>query len=341
MALPESASESFSLKSVPYGSLNESQFRFPASTSYQNANGNMHARSYNPNQGSTYNLQQRVEKMRKNRTLIKNQTKSGIAALLGDNNNENEEVKNPANEQLTDPKKSLGIGALLNEFGQDENTGAATNSLTQNPYSSRIPSSINIGSNNTNTSTLSMPNQSQNTTAPYYLDSNSSSNDQIATPTVMIPNNNNQNQQNYNNHEDINGQSSNFESSPSTQISGSLTGLDILKQTPRGMTKLNAQETKAILDIQARSRSYSDEVKNFLNGRMDSTNNRSPLNIGRQDFYGVNNEEEDMGVSYQYSIGNSSSQRRPSNSSDTSLNHGDLIGHDPDFDGAFDLDMDC
>lgn len=340
IALPESASESFSSKSVPYGSLNESKFRFPNGSSYHNINDNLSA-SYNPNQGSTYNLQQRVEKMRKNGTLIKNQTKSGIAALLGESNNDDNEREKIQNDALsTNPKKSLGIGALLNEFGENEKTTATNRSSLHNVSSRKslsTPSSIDIGSNNTNTSMLSMSIQSQSITTSHYLDSNPISTNQAGT--VMIPNSHNQMPYD-NNSDDANSNPSNFEISPNTQICGSLTGLDILKQTPRGMAKLNAEETKAILDIQARSRSYSDDVKNILNDKSDSiTHGGYGLNSRQQDYYSVDHHE-DINTIYQYSA-ESSPQRRLSNASDSSLNHNDQIfHHDPDIDGAFDLDMD-
>ena len=358
MALPESVSESFSSKPVPHGSLNESQFRFPNGNSYQ-SRGSYIPNSPNfssemkhedkPSQQSysgTYNLQQRVEEMRKNGTLIKNQTKSGIAALLGDSTN-NEKKDKEQNTNSISPKKSLGIGALLNEFGQNQKTDNTSNDLHQNGVRSRqpsIPSSIKIGSNSTNASMLTTQNQSQTTTYSQYLDSNSNPtvNNLSKTPNVLIPNNNGQNH--HESYDEGYNNSSNFESSQSNnQICGSLTGLDILKQSPRGMANLSPQETKAMLDIQARSRSYSDEVKrSFLNDGIRS-NKTSSVNVVRQDMYTNNYHHEDGGMSMRYQNFPPANilQRCNSNLSDSSLNHGDTLGHDPDIDGAFDLDMEC
>lgn len=336
MELPENASESLA-SSVPYGSLNESQFRYPSQLSkshgsakylhhpYNNVISNensphtststMNNNSKNNNNEPYYNLQQRVQQMKSNGTLIKNETKSGLAALLGDNNDE-QRSSNMNNNKIgsNNTKTATGIGALLEGRGSSNSSMIRdTNDIdSYQPQSqqqqhqqqqSAFPSSIKIGSTSTNTSMLT---NSINTargigmSVPYSQPIQFQlSNDNITQTT---------NHRHQNEH----------------QLSGSLTGLDILKQTPHNrLAKLSPDQTKAMLGIQARSRSYSEDVNTFLSQQQQ----QQVENDSFEDFDGRDNNNH-HGRHIQRGI-----------SDDDSVGEG-KDDHHPDIDGAFDLDLD-
>lgn len=82
MTLPESVAENSLSSSVPYGSLNESQFRRPRQGSLdarESFNRIGISSSYNPS--VQLDIQKRVQDMKKHGTLIKN-GKGGLASLL-------------------------------------------------------------------------------------------------------------------------------------------------------------------------------------------------------------------------------------------------------------------
>lgn len=355
--------------------MNDSQFRLPNRTKVRFSDENKNENSDNNNndinsnseqrisqsyQSSYSNIEQKVEEMRRNGTLIKNETKSGLAALLGDDstsrvkkNNMNRNGdrdddrdgdgiyvnKEESNDRQTSNSGGWGIGALINDNRGKTGIGNVSSHQQQQQQQnsslsaydqSSIPSSINFGSSCTNTSVLTIPNQSQ----PMSF-SHRDSNPLIQTTTEAITGatavRSNPTQPHFNNtnlHNDTN-------SANDTQLSGSLTGLDILKKSPRGMTKLNSEETKAILEIQARSRSYSGDINSFLPDPYSPSPTRiTPLGTLGAIVDGISSSSQEMmhnDIHY---------QRRFSNNSDSSLNNGVMLGYDPDIDGAFDLDMD-
>jgi hypothetical protein len=114
MALPESVVENSLSSSVPYGSLNESQFRRPRQGSID-AHGSSHrlgiSSSYNPS--FQLDIQKRVQDMKKQGTLIKN-GKGGLASLL-------DKSEHDANLKLEplDPNENeiqdRGIGSIVQD----------------------------------------------------------------------------------------------------------------------------------------------------------------------------------------------------------------------------------
>jgi len=323
MTLPDSASDINDSGSVPYGSLkkygsySESQFRSPLGSPHQqrvrfesgknpradaNANANVAGRISHSYQ-SPFNIQQKVEESRRNGTLIKNQTKSSMAALLSNtdngititssNTNTNTYTHTP-NENETLQANGYGhghgnmhggIGSLINNTKNEVDEGAI-----HHESSIPIPSSINIGSTTTTQSFLSMTmtDQSQKSITDNNMQRNDLHNRIKSSPSSTAVN-------------EYDEKVTVRESS----LSGSLTGLSVLQTTPRGNTIFNSETKGSMLNIQARSRSFSD----------DRIGLKPPFSM---DFHCDSNVSENC----ENSVG------------------GAANGYDPFMNGAFDFDMD-
>lgn len=114
MTLPESVVENSLSSSVPYGSLNESQFRRPRQGSLdarESFNRRGISSSYNPS--VQLDIQKRVQDMKKHGTLIKN-GKGGLASLLDRSEHEVDTKSDPIdpNEQTI---QHGGIGSIIED----------------------------------------------------------------------------------------------------------------------------------------------------------------------------------------------------------------------------------
>lgn len=450
MSLPENATDNDSLlsSSVPYGSLNESQFRHPRHhiNNPNSTHGLKHHEHNNNNNTSKvsfslsndyyvippqnqqqqnlqgqksyyYDIQQRVQNMKNNGTLIKNETKSGLALLLGDN--DDKDNMNEAKGVTSNGKGNgtatgtgtgtatgnasstrQGIGALvegiqiqpqqLHPSNQSQSHSAYAHIMSnqEGNHQSSLPTSIKFGSSvNTHTSMLTSSSAISTLTSAggiigggagtttNTINTIRTTNEATATRGIAVPlqvpfsnSNNNNNNNADNSHEQSYDPSANhsyntgmttINNNNITNLSRSLTGLDILKQTPKcnsGMFQSSIsstnyddcnyknqynKETKAImLDIQARSRSYSEDINKFLTG-------------DRERHYDDDDDYQELGLEQL----EQRQQRRLSNDSDNLMrdihhhHHNDdddgIIGgrgsseYNNDTDGAFDFDLDC
>lgn len=112
MALPESVVDNSLSSSVPYGSLNESQFRRPRQGSID-AHGSFHrlgiSSSYNPS--VQLDIQKRVQDMKKQGTLIKN-GKGGLASLLDKSEHD---LKSEPLDTTENEIQHRGIGTIVQD----------------------------------------------------------------------------------------------------------------------------------------------------------------------------------------------------------------------------------
>lgn len=115
MALPESVVENSLSSSVPYGSLNESQFRRPRQGSID-AHGSFNrlgiSSSYNPS--IQLDIQKRVQDMKKQGTLIKN-GKGGLASLLDNSEVQNSDSKPEPLDLNGNAIQHGGIGSIIQD----------------------------------------------------------------------------------------------------------------------------------------------------------------------------------------------------------------------------------
>mmetsp|Transcript_16807 Transcript_16807/g.25235 ORF Transcript_16807/g.25235 Transcript_16807/m.25235 type:complete len:462 (+) Transcript_16807:117-1502(+) len=296
MQLPESVTDVSEASSMPYGSLNESQFRLPSSAnsnpgsipyansnaSGDNGNGNV-ASSYNPSAGVGLDIQKKVQEMRKTGSLIKND-QGGLASLFGGDvdqgkdENEDEDRQEIANGSDKDSHSQMsGIGSLIEH-----------STLTQRMQNESQPR------NGVPVPIVSHFGMQQ----PQLEQSQSYSHSHIIQSGIANP--------------------------CESQLSGSLTGLSILKCSPKGMVDLEPAQREAMASM--RSKSYSEDVSAFLQPTLEGVAARpDTLTTSTATPYGV--MDKDLRP-----------VRRFSNGSDHSLLQGQGNG-DEDIDDLFNLDM--
>lgn len=256
MRLPESVADGSEASSIPYGSLNASQFLIPPENSFRqsqnvNASANNLSSSFNLSRPNL-NIQERVQEMKTNGTLIKNE-KGGLASLFG-NGVENSGVgnckqadKNPRNVNIleqTDEQRQQNFGGKLGGIG----------SLIErsSPDSQLKPFNVDLSATN-----ISSTGDTPFIAAPVDVTRKINECDvNIITPstTLIVDKNNNH------------ATSSEF----SNQLSTSMTALSILESSPRGQMvtlSLSLEEKEALTK---RSRSLSDEVKTTFLSCMSS-----------------------------------------------------------------------
>mmetsp|Transcript_20790 Transcript_20790/g.30470 ORF Transcript_20790/g.30470 Transcript_20790/m.30470 type:complete len:400 (+) Transcript_20790:37-1236(+) len=294
MQLPESVADSVESSSIPYGSLNDSQFRHPSSGhNAGNGNGNgigadNFSSSYNPS-SSQLDIQKRVQQMKKNGTLIKNE-KGGLASLFGgggsgqsgssalhvmhnnstsnsnDNNSSssntrmNRDAEQDRSYPLHGEVEPASVGPKYPQ-GETRTLGGIGSLIEQ----SSIPSNITL-------STAAAQSRTSQVATPFSLGSA----DHSISNTIHI-------NSNLNDGATVSSLNTNLTNANAdcSQLSGSLTGLSILKSSPRGLAVDLGREEKEAMAIRARS--YSDDGSGFLTSsttNIRSTDISKSMNIG-------------------------------------------------------------
>ena len=283
---------------MPYGSLNESQFRIPSSAnSNQDGNasgsGNV-ASSYNPSAGSGLDIQKKVQEMRKAGSLIKND-QGGLASLFGGGAAAGNIARFGGDGDGSDQYKDEDEDRQEVAHGSDKDT---------NSQMSGIGSLIEHS-----TLTQRMQNEPQ---------------PQKVVPIGSIPVLQQDQSQSYSQSYSHSHIHAGITDPCESQLSGSLTGLSILKQSPRGMVDLEPAQREAMESM--RSRSFSRDRSAFLNATLEgiasipdtyTTSTPTPFGVMENDLRPV---------------------RRFSNGSDHSPLQGQGNG-DEDIDDLFNLDM--
>ena len=257
MRLPESVTDS-EASSVPYGSLNESQFRFPLNQSKPESedrgNDNV-ASSYGPRSvsglGQPLDIQMRVQQMRKEGALVKNDV-SGLTSLFGARNNGDGDGDLNKKEKggidaLSSWPMSTGIGSQLFGSGRqeqqqsppkDENTmiGGIGSVIQQSSLSQQIQSQTHTNSNaNVNVNV----NGQESSITPSSINTSAGQND-------------------------YSFRDGGAETNDGKQLSTSLTGLSILQTSPKNMVNLERDQREALANL--RSRTFSEEESRNING---------------------------------------------------------------------------
>jgi len=256
MSLPESVADGSEASSVPYGSLNASQFLIPPQNSLSqsqniNASANNLSSSINLSR-PTLNIQERVQEIKSNGTLIRNE-QGGLASLFG-GGGEASGVGNykQANLEETDEErkqsfgsKSGGIGSLIEQ---------SSPAIQLKPFNGAL-SAENISNSNC-TPLISTPADVTRNSIEYAVNVNAPSG------TIVDKTNNHSTNDEFPN-----------------QLSTSMTALSILESSPRGQMvtlSLSHEEKEALTK---RSRSLSDEVKTAFLSSMSSEVEAGHINI--------------------------------------------------------------
>jgi hypothetical protein len=300
MQLPESVTDTSEASSMPYGSLNESQFRIPSSANSKqdgNASGNGNvASSYNPSAGPGLDIQKKVQEMRKAGSLIKND-QGGLASLFGggaaagntaifggdgdgdgdgsdqDKDEDRQEVPHGSDKDIN--SQMCGIGSLIEH-------STLTQRMQNEPHPQKV---VPIGS-----IPVLQQDQSQSYSQSY---SHSHIHAGITDPCE-------------------------------SQLSGSLTGLIILKESPRGMVDLDPAQREAMESMRSRS---SEDRSAFLQPTLEGIASR-PDTYATSTLTPFGDMENDLRP-----------VRRFSNESDHSPLQGQEGNGDEDIDDLFNLDM--
>jgi len=244
--------ESLEASSNPYGSLNESQFRVPSSSVNNQRSSTNVASSHNPSAGSgqMLDIQKKVQEMRKNDTLIKND-QGGLASLfgggnavLGDNEdldiNQAHDITNNAIEQERNTVEESLMPLDMNGIGSSLIEDLALNQHMQHQQSQ-----------------LSHAHAQTSTSIP------------IQNPFASNPQNEYQ-----------------TSSACESELSSSLTGLSILKQ--RGMVDLKPDQREAMASM--RSRSFIENESSFFRSNDEGIAPTSEIPSADLSFRGMEND---------------------------------------------------
>jgi len=258
MRLPESVIDNTeAASSAPYGSLNESQFRLPSSASSRirgaedngNANGNANvAQSYNSS-SNTLDIQMRVQQMRKNGTLMKNE-KGGLASLFGGGGggiaqkNDAEEYQVGLND-LSNTIQDITLATVTSTTEEDDDQ-----QLYGQEKNSQQMGDKALGGIGSLIDKSSLEQQMQQ------ISTNTVTGTALSTAQSSLSGT---------------GRQSSLDEG---QLSGSLTGLSILRDAPRGLVDLGPAEREAIAGIRSKSVSISEDGSRFLLN--DNANISSP-----------------------------------------------------------------
>ncbi len=255
LALPESVTDS-EASSLPYGSLNESQFRLPLAKSISELEDGDHnfASSVDRRSGSgqMLDIQKRVQLMKKNGSLLKNDV-GGLASLFGTrNDSEGDNYSNGMSEG--------GIGAL-------------SMSKDMEP---QVPT-IGASSKDENRSIGGIGSVVQQSSLSQQLESSSQSCSNIGHNSISSSFIKSSMGQNGSALQDHDGE----------QLSTSLTGLSILQTSPKNMVNLEQEQREALANLRSKSFSEEEEWKNgtmngSIGGTRDSIRTREIWNARRR-----------------------------------------------------------
>mmetsp|Transcript_7661 Transcript_7661/g.14463 ORF Transcript_7661/g.14463 Transcript_7661/m.14463 type:complete len:496 (+) Transcript_7661:758-2245(+) len=263
MSLPESVTESSQASSVPYGSLNESQFRFPRSFSSRNENSakdaaTTHAATTTSSSsaGQFQDIRKKFQQMRMEGSLIKND-QGGLASLLGRNHattyNDCSNSTSSEDGHLDSAPDPIGMQKHQKEESriglgnQPSSMGGIGSLLVQESYSSQQRNHQNDNDSSRRddafhalSSATTLLNHTTATTPQKFKTSSRS----FLSSSL---------QHNINNDEEEEEQDE-----VAQQLSRSLTGLSILKTSPKGMVDLDPEEREAMASMRSRSHSSGD-----------------------------------------------------------------------------------
>lgn len=127
MTLPESVTDNSEASSVPYGSLNESQFRLGPKSMGSSVSSSFTSKGRTKNiEGGMLDVQRKVQEMRKTGALIRND-KGGLASLLGvaatstTDQKLMAETQKPSNYESPNSAPTGGIGSMIEQSSFSQN----------------------------------------------------------------------------------------------------------------------------------------------------------------------------------------------------------------------------
>lgn len=368
MRLPESVTDS-EASSVPYGSLNSSQFRLPDRMRNGNNHGSLssshHAQSGLMSNSSSVDIRTKVQQVHRGGAVLVKNDGGGLASLFGARNDidRGESAAGSIGNSLSSAGgNGNGVGGSITMNRGSALTGIESQINMQSPdQSSELQSQwknedINGRSSGGIGSMIEQSSLSQNmnmnmnleTTVPIYTQNDYSFRDGIQiSPAASLRSAASGTAMNMPIHSDTNENSlynndNNIIDGEQTQLSNSLTGLSILQTSPKNMVNLQREEMEALANL--RSRKFSEDGKIFLasGARHGDVTSNMNLNCGMamadNNIPGIGSSEERHGRANGVFEHFQSAGRRLSIGS--SHSHPDSDEGDDTSDGLFDLEMD-